>query len=97
MEDTEMNGECKRKGTEEATAALPIADVIDINQEKTRLQSEIAKLDFEIGKLGKKLGNQQFLAKAPGEVVEYQRERLALSQSTRSKLIAAQERLSALI
>ena len=82
---------------EEATAALPIADVIDINQEKTRLQSEIAKLDFEIGKLGKKLGNQQFLAKAPGEVVEYQRERLALSQSTRSKLIAAQERLSALI
>jgi len=79
----------------EATAALPIADVIDIDQEKARLQSAIAKSEGEIGKLEKKLGNQQFLAKAPGEVVEEQRERLAVSQSTRAKLIDALERLSA--
>tara|TARA_Y100000588_G_scaffold115613_1_gene126655 strand:- start:500 stop:3151 length:2652 start_codon:yes stop_codon:yes gene_type:complete len=79
----------------EATAALPIADVIDIDQEKARLQSAIAKSEGEIGKLEKKLGNQQFLAKAPEAVVEEQRERLAASQSTRDKLADALERLSA--
>ena len=79
----------------EAPAALPIADVIDIDQEKARLQSAIAKSEGEIGKLEKKLGNQQFLAKAPEAVVEEQRERLAASQSTRDKLADALERLSA--
>lgn len=79
----------------EATAALPIAGVIDIDQEKARLETAIAKSDGEIGKLEKKLGNQQFLAKAPEDVVEEQRERLASSQSTRAKLVDALERLSA--
>jgi valyl-tRNA synthetase len=79
----------------EATAALPIADVIDIDQEKARLQSAITKSEGEIGKLEKKLGNQQFLAKAPKVVVEEQRERLEQSQSTRTKLVDALERLAA--
>ena len=81
----------------EATAALPIADVIDIDQEKARLQSAIAKSDGEIGKLEKKLGNRQFLAKAPEEVVEEQRERLVESHSTRARLVDALERLSAAV
>lgn len=80
----------------EATAALPIADVIDIVQEQARLKTAIAKSDSEIGKLEKKLGNAQFLAKAPETVVEEQRDRLATSQSTRAKLSDALERLSAL-
>src|SRR3546814_8675023 len=60
---------------DEATVALPLADVIDIAEERSRLQKEIAKADGEIAKLGRKLGNEQFLAKAPQEVVEEQRER----------------------
>ena len=78
-----------------AVRLLPLADVIDIDQEKARLQTAIAKSDGEIGKLEKKLGNQQFLAKAPEAVVEEQRERLAASQTTRAKLVDALERLSA--
>ena len=81
----------------EATAALPLADVIDIDQEKVRLKTAIAKSDGEIGKLEKKLDNQQFLAKAPEQVVEEQRERLTASQTTRAKLADALERLSAAI
>ena len=81
----------------EATAALPLADVIDIDQEKARLKTAIAKSDGEIGKLEKKLGNQQFLSKAPEQVVEEQRERLTASQTTRAKLADALERLSAAI
>jgi valyl-tRNA synthetase len=79
----------------EATAVLPIADVIDIAQEKARLQTAIAKSEGEIGKLEKKLGNAQFLAKAPEAVIEEQRERLTTTQATCAKLADALERLSA--
>ena len=80
---------------DEATVALPIAEVIDIAQEKQRLQKEIAKAESEILKLQKKLANQQFLAKAPEAVVDEQRERLAEEESARAKLDAALKRLSA--
>ena len=80
---------------DDTTAVLPLADVIDIAQERARLEREIAKAAGEIAKLDKKLANEAFLAKAPEEVVEEQRERLATSQSTRAKLVDALERLSA--
>jgi valyl-tRNA synthetase len=81
----------------EAVAALPIADVIDVTQEKQRLEKAIAKTESEAAKLTKKLGNAQFLAKAPEEVVEEQRERLAAEQATRDKLADALNRLSAVL
>ncbi len=80
---------------DEATVALPIAEVIDIGQEKQRLQKEIAKTEGEIKKLQKKLSNEQFLQKAPEAVVEEQRERLAEEESARAKLDEALKRLSA--
>ena len=79
---------------EETTLVLPLADVIDIALEQARLKKEMEKLKGEIGKLDKKLSNDQFLAKAPSEVVEEQRERLADSQQTMDKLQTALERLS---
>jgi len=80
---------------DEATVALPIAEVIDIDQEKQRLQKEIAKAEGEIKKLQKKLSNEQFLQKAPEAVVEEQRERLAEEERARAKLDDALKRLSA--
>jgi valyl-tRNA synthetase len=81
---------------DEATIVLPLAGVIDIAGEKARLEKEIAKLDGEIGKLDKKLANQSFLAKAPAEVVEEQRRRLADTAAARTKLDEALVRLAAL-
>ena len=43
-----------------------------------------------------KLANQAFLAKAPADVVEEQRERLAAAEAETAKLQAALERLSAM-
>lgn len=62
---------------EEATFALPLEGVIDIVAEKARLSKDIGKLDKEIDQLTKKLSNEQFLAKAPEQVVATQRSRLA--------------------
>jgi valyl-tRNA synthetase len=79
---------------DECSLVLPLAEVIDLAQERQRLQKEVDKLKGEIVKLDKKLSNEQFLAKAPEEVVVEQRERLADSQQTMSKLQTALERLA---
>ena len=80
---------------DEATIALPLAEVIDVSQEKQRLEKEISKAEGEIRKLQKKLSNEQFLAKAPEAVVDEQRDRLAEEESARARLDEALKRLSA--
>lgn len=78
---------------DEATVILPLADVMDISEELNRLTREIDKAESEIAKIDKKLGNQGFLAKAPPEVVEVQKERRDESVLLRDKLIDARGRL----
>jgi valyl-tRNA synthetase len=81
---------------DEATVVLPVADYVDLDQEKTRLAKEIDRIGGDIGKFEKKLGNASFVDKAPPEVVEEQRERLAEAQASRARLSAALQRLEAL-
>jgi valyl-tRNA synthetase len=81
---------------DEATFILPVADVIDIDQEKARLTKEIEKLDKEIGGYDKKLSNQGFLAKAPADVVETQKERREDAAQAVAKLKEAAARLAQL-
>ena len=78
----------------EATFALPLAGIIDFDAERVRLKREIAKEEVEIQKIDKKLGNEQFVAKAPEEVIEEQRERRAEAVSRLERLRAALARLS---
>ena len=79
----------------EATYGLPLADIIDLDQERARLKKEIDKLGDEIGKLEKKLANENFVARAPAAVVEEQKERRAEAETARSKLTQALERIAA--
>lgn len=77
----------------EATYALPLGDVIDLKAERARLQKEIKKLDDEIAKIDAKLANANFVARAPEEVVEEQRERRRQAEQARARLSAALKRL----
>ncbi len=77
----------------EATYALPVGDVINLKAEGARLQKEIKKLVDEVGKIDAKLANAAFVARAPEEVVEEQRERRAQAEQTVARLSAALERL----
>ncbi len=79
---------------DEAIAALPLTGLVDITQEKSRLVREVARAEDEINKLEKKLANKDFIAKAPAEVVEDQREYLNEAQAQRAKLGEALERLA---
>lgn len=76
-----------------ATLALPLAEIIDLDKEKSRLSRELDKVSKEIQKLEKKLSDSKFLSKAPEDVVELQRERLVDAQQTGSKLNEALDRL----
>jgi valyl-tRNA synthetase len=71
---------------DEATFALPLADIIDFAAERARLKKEIGKLDGEIGKIDGKLNNAAFVAKAPPEVVDEQRERREDALATKQRL-----------
>ena len=81
---------------DEATLLLPLGDIMDLAQERARLAKEIARLDGEIDKSARKLGNEQFIAKAKPEVVEEQRERQADAEQARDRLKAGLERLASL-
>jgi valyl-tRNA synthetase len=79
----------------EATYGLPLADIIDLDQERARLKKEIDKLADEIARLEKKLANETFVAKAPPEVVEEQKEKRAEAETARGKLTEALDRIAA--
>ena len=80
---------------DEATLILPLADVIDLAQERARLDKELKRLDAAIKQIDAKLGNESFVAKAPPEVVEEQRERREEAAAAKSKISDALARLAA--
>ncbi|MDQ2860344.1 MAG: valine--tRNA ligase [Pseudomonadota bacterium] len=80
----------------EATAALAIAQHIDLAAEAARLAREIAAHAADIDRTARKLDNPDFIARAPEAVVDENRERLAEAQNAKSRLEAARERLEAL-
>ncbi len=81
---------------DEATLALFIAEAIDKQAELKRLDKELDKIAGEAAKARAKLGNEGFLSKAPPEVVEEIRARLAEAESTGARLAEARDRLAAL-
>ncbi|WP_342723727.1 class I tRNA ligase family protein [Bradyrhizobium sp. B097] len=80
-----------------ATLALPVAEFIELTAERARLAKELASLGVEADKLSKKLGNPDFVARAPEQVVEDTRERFAETEAAKGKLEAALARLPAVL
>ncbi|ABI76543.1 valyl-tRNA synthetase [Hyphomonas neptunium ATCC 15444] len=74
-------------------AAMSIADLIDVAEARKRLDKEIATLDKDIASTEKKLANADFVAKAPEEIVEENRERIRDWGARREKLKAARKSL----
>ena len=66
----------------------------DLGAETARLKREIGKVRADIDRADKKLGNEKFLAKAPADVVDEQRDRRAEAVAARDKLNVALRRLA---
>ncbi len=79
---------------EGATFALPLEGVIDVAEERTRLTRALEKLEKDLGALRGRLNNPRFVASAPEEIVEENREKLALGDDEAGKIRAALARLA---
>ena len=72
---------------------IPLADVIDFDKERERLNGQMKKNDEEIARLEKKLSNEGFVAKAPAAVIEGERAKLAKYVQTKASLEEALRKL----
>jgi valyl-tRNA synthetase len=79
---------------EGATFAIPLAGIIDIAEEKSRLTKALEKLNKEIAGLKARFNNPNFIASAPEDVVEEVRTNLEARQEEAAKLNAALTRLA---
>ncbi|TBV04743.1 valine--tRNA ligase [Stutzerimonas kirkiae] len=75
---------------------VPMAGLIDKDAELARLDKEIARFDGEIKRVGGKLGNAGFVDKAPAEVIDKERAKLAEAQQARARLLEQRERIASL-
>ena len=74
-------------------AALPLKGVIDVEVESARFAKEMAKVDADIARVDAKLGNANFVARAPEDVVEGRKRKTRGGQARKAKIAEALERL----
>ena len=72
---------------------VPLEGVVDFQAELERLDKQLAKVNKELAGLEKKLANEGFLSKAPQEVVDKDRARLAELQEKAETVSQLKERL----
>ena len=74
-------------------AALPLKGVIDFAAERARLAKEMAKADADIKRVDTKLSNEKFVANAPEDLVEEEKEKREAAVARKTKIQEALERL----
>ena len=75
---------------------VPLKGLIDKAQELERLDKELAKVAQEVTRIQTKLGNEQFVANAPAQVVDKEREKLSVQHHRETELTAQRRRIEAL-
>jgi valyl-tRNA synthetase len=76
-----------------AAFALPLDDIIDIEEEKKRLSKSLDKIRKEINALKGRLQNPKFVESAPEEVILETRENLSLREEEEKQLSGAASQL----
>jgi len=71
-----------------AEVFIPLADVIDLDRERQRLGAELERIGKLLEAVEKKLGNEQFVTRAPEEVVAREREKAEMLRDQRDRLSA---------
>ncbi|MFD1126329.1 valine--tRNA ligase [Lentilactobacillus raoultii] len=74
----------------DATIYVPLAELVDLHEERDRVKKDVDKFTSEVARATKKLANTRFVENAPEAVVDEERQKQSDYQS---KLDAAKERL----
>ena len=75
------------------TIGLALAGLVDLSAERSRLDKEIAKADADIKRVDAKLSNEKFVANAPEEIVEEEKEKREAAVARRARIVEALQRL----
>ena len=75
--------------TADAVVYIPLADMIDFAAEKKRLEGELANVEKEIARAEGKLANESFVARAPQNVVDAEKAKLAKNIEKKAGVEAA--------
>ena len=86
-EDVEAPSDAVTSVITGAEIYLPLAGLINIEDEIARLEKEAEKLQQEVDRVEKKLSNEKFVAKAPEAVVEAERAKGADYQAQREAVL----------
>ena len=78
----------------EATIVLPLAEIIDLEVERARLKAARTKAEAELAKVEQKLGNEDFVKRAPEAIIEENEERLRNFSAEITRLNAALQRIA---
>ena len=73
--------------TDGSEVVVPLAGLVDLDRECTRLRSELSELERHLLSLEQRLANERFTSKAPASVVEAERQKQQ-EWSARRKLLA---------
>ena len=76
---------------------VPLEGIVDFEAELSRLEKQLKKVDKEYEGLNKKLSNQDFLQKAPVDVVEKEKGKLEELEEKRNKMISLKQKLQEFI
>ena len=76
---------------------LPLADLLNVEEELARLDKELAKWQKELDMVGKKLSNERFVANAKPEVVQKERDKQADYQAKYDATVARIDEMKKLI
>ncbi|MFG1462917.1 valine--tRNA ligase [Xanthobacter sp. DSM 24535] len=90
----QMPGESVQMVVRGEVAALPLVGIVDLAEELIRLRKEEGKLDQEVARIDGKLSNASFVARAPEEVVEAEREKREEYLARKEKVLSAIAQLS---
>ena len=77
----------------DATIFVSLEGIVDFKKEELRLEKEIAKLSKELSAVSNKLSNENFLSKAPGEIVDKVREKHDTLQGKKARLHSNLEKI----
>ena len=68
------------------TVTVPLGGMVDLDRERARLADELQQLKKNLGRLSTRLADEQFLSKAPEDVIERERQRLASGRDRSARI-----------
>ena len=92
--DVQLPKQCSVAVAGGVEVGLPLAGLVDLDEERARLGKDIAKKQKELAGIDKKLSNEKFLQRAPAEVVAKEQLRQAELRDNLAKQQGLLDRLS---